>query len=213
MRLKNGDIIVFAGDSITDSGKTNNAPLGYGYVNLFYNLLLVKYPELKVSIINAGISGNTVVDLLDRWEDDILSYKPNWISILIGINDLYRTLGGETIFNPNNYYVNLKRILSYTREVLEDNVKFILMTPFYISRSKLKDTFRAKVLDLLPQYVEKVKLLSSEFSAIYIDLYETFKRIAEMREPNTYAPEPVHPNFTGHLVIAMKLINAIESID
>lgn len=209
MQLSNGDVIVFAGDSITDREKSNNAPLGYGYVNLFYNLMLAKHPETKITVINSGISGNTVIDLIDRWDDDVLSYKPNWISILIGINDLHKFLGGLTTFNPENYYENLRRLLKYTRKVL-NNVNFILMTPFYISRNKLEGGFRAKVLELLPQYIEKVRLLSNEFSATYIDLHDTFKKLVNIREPNVYAPEPVHPNFTGHMVIALKLLEALE---
>ncbi|QGA55320.1 GDSL family lipase [Sulfolobus sp. E5-1-F] len=210
MRLTDGDIVVFAGDSITDSGKSINAPLGYGYVNLFYNLMLAKYPEIKITVINSGISGNTVIDLLDRWDDDVLSYKPTWISILIGINDLHKFLGGLTLFDPENYYKNLRHLLIYTKKILH-NVNLILMTPFYISRNKLENGFRAKVLELLPQYVEKVRLLSNEFSAIYIDLYDTFKKIVNIREPNVYAPEPIHPNFAGHMVIALKLLEALEA--
>jgi len=59
--LKPNQTIVFIGDSITDMDRKLPVykPLGFGYVNFVGNLLLAKYPQLNLNIVNTGISGNT----------------------------------------------------------------------------------------------------------------------------------------------------------
>ena len=90
IELKHNDTIVFIGDSITDAGRREAAyrPLGYGYVHFAANYLQAKYPEYNLISINTGISGNTIRDLNIRWERDCMAYKPNILSVLIGINDV-----------------------------------------------------------------------------------------------------------------------------
>jgi len=118
--FKDNDRIVFVGDSITESGRFSQPPLGNGYVYIFYNLLLAKYPEIDVEVINSGISGNTVKDLLNRWDDDVLSFKPGWISIMIGINDIHRYLGGvDPDLDPESYYNIYRSILEKIAQKLE----------------------------------------------------------------------------------------------
>src|SRR5437868_3690371 len=88
--------LVMIGDSITDCGRTRpiaEAPydaLGNGYVSLVNGLITATNPELRLRILNMGISGNTVRDLKARWQSDVLALEPDWLSILIGINDVWR---------------------------------------------------------------------------------------------------------------------------
>jgi lysophospholipase L1-like esterase len=210
--FRNGDRVVFAGDSITDCEKmTTNPPLGNGYVYIFSNLVVAKYPELDVDVVNAGISGNTVIDLKNRWEDDVLSYRPTWISILIGINDIHRSLNGQPALDPESYYTNYRDLLEAARKQL-GNVNLILLTPFYISKTTIRDSFRRKILETIPLYIEKVEKLSKEFSAIYINLHEKFQKLLNYRPPQIYAPDAVHPTFLGHLIIAKTILETLENI-
>src|SRR4051812_26396774 len=90
------DKIVMIGDSITDCerkrpvGEGKNDALGKGYVSLVHAMLHARYPELALRVVNMGIGGNTTRDLKQRWETDVLDLKPDWISIMIGINDVWR---------------------------------------------------------------------------------------------------------------------------
>jgi len=90
--LDKGRTIVFIGDSITDAGRLEPAyqPFGYGYVHFVANMLLAKYPELNLNIINTGVHGDTIRSLKARWEKDCISHRPAVVSILIGVNDLWR---------------------------------------------------------------------------------------------------------------------------
>ncbi|NOZ63898.1 MAG: SGNH/GDSL hydrolase family protein [Caldiserica bacterium] len=204
--------IVFIGDSITDTGRRQDFyPYGKGYVSIFRDLLISLYPEQSTEIINKGISGDNIPGLRERWEDDVISQSPDWLSILIGINDLHQAVRhGLSEFDPENYYRNYKECLEITQKMLSPNI--ILITPFYISRANTMDTFRKKVLESIPAYIEKVEKLSREFSTLFLNLHEIFQAKLATYEPETFAPEPIHPNRTGHTVIAVELMKTLGLI-
>ena len=93
--------ILFQGDSITDCSRcreaepNTNSHLGYGYVNTVCGNLLYNNPQAIYRCINKGISGNRVVDLYARWKVDALNWNPDFISILIGVNDVWHEIGGH----------------------------------------------------------------------------------------------------------------------
>src|SRR5262245_23577905 len=99
---QSGDTILFQGDSITDAGRSreqaglvnDQRALGSGYAWLASAELLVDHPKSDFKIYNRGISGNKVFQLADRWQQDCLDLKPNLLSILIGVNDIWHTLNG-----------------------------------------------------------------------------------------------------------------------
>ena len=84
--------ILFTGDSITDCCRREAgvSSLGNGYVSFVAAELLERYSQLNLNIINTGINGNTTRDILARWQPDCIDRKPDILSILIGINDLWR---------------------------------------------------------------------------------------------------------------------------
>lgn len=87
--------LIFIGDSITDCGRSKpyaegRGALGSGYVSLINAHLEAFHSKLMIRVINAGISGNTVRDLKGRWDADVFEHKPDWVSIMIGINDVWR---------------------------------------------------------------------------------------------------------------------------
>ena len=95
IELKQNQTLLFIGDSITDCGRQElpYAPLGCGYVNFAANFLLASIPHLNLTIENRGIGGNSTRDLRDRWQEDCLDLKPDIVSVMIGINDLWRKYG------------------------------------------------------------------------------------------------------------------------
>lgn len=91
--FQNNNTVLFIGDSITDAGRrAQAAPLGEGYVKLAIDLVTARYPARKIQFINKGIGGNTVRDLSSRWHDDVIRHRPDWLSIMIDINDLHHML-------------------------------------------------------------------------------------------------------------------------
>ena len=208
--IKNGERIVFIGDSITDCGRRGEfAPLGNGYVKLFNDLVIANFPEIKIKVINKGISGNTILDLQDRWEDDLIYNKPDWVSILIGINDLHRVARKVEFweeFTPENFRKRYDEILKRTTEKL--NCKIILIEPFYISVDKT-DYWRGMILRELEDYRKVVKEMSRKYNTYYLKMHQIFQQQLKFREPEVFSSDSVHPNSTGHLVIANALFNLL----
>ena len=93
-RLRDGETLLFIGDSITDCGRREavHAPLGCGYVKMAHNLFTVREPEKHIRIVNRGIGGNTAEDLFSRWHDDVIVERPDHLVFKIGINDCHRYL-------------------------------------------------------------------------------------------------------------------------
>jgi lysophospholipase L1-like esterase len=151
MLFEKYDRIVFAGDSVTDMSSGNPVgeglfdSLGFGYVRMVENLLMSVYPEYNIRVTNSGISGNTSRDLLNRWERDVLNLNPDWVSIMIGINDVWRQFDTPAMpdraVSLTQYEQNVENMILS----LKGRVKGIfLMTPYYMEPNAA-DTMRARM--------------------------------------------------------------------
>lgn len=95
---------LFQGDSITDTGRSDYQDLfstGSGYVRLLEAELCCNDKDCEV--LNGGISGNRVLDLLARWKKDCLLAKPDVLTILIGVNDVWREFGDQSSVDAGLY--------------------------------------------------------------------------------------------------------------
>ncbi|CAA6692033.1 MULTISPECIES: SGNH/GDSL hydrolase family protein [unclassified Lentimonas] len=208
MKISDQDTLLFIGDSITDCGRPRpvgeRGELGDGYVNLANSLLATCHPEIRVRVLNTGISGNRITDLEARWRDDVLAHQPDWLSIMIGINDVWRQFDNVT----DTDVVNLERFENVYRQLLSatrPNLKgLVLMTPFYLETNPA-DPMRAQ----MDAYGAVVKRLAEEFDAVFVDVQAAFDAYLEMRPTQTLCSDRVHPNQTGHLIIAKALFKAI----
>lgn len=202
-KIKNGQTILFIGDSITEMGRGDvERPLGNGYVKLFSDFLTVRRPGKKVNIINRGIGGNTVRDLQNRWSDDVLFYKPDWLSVKIGINDLHSFLTKTPkSVSPEEFFTIYDDILSRTKKRLPQ-CKILLIDPFYISIEKSKSSFRKDVLDILGRYIETVHRMSRKYKTHLVKTHDIFQKLLKYNNTDTFCPEPIHPYLIGHIVIA-----------
>lgn len=211
IEIKDGQKILFIGDIITDCGRRDQfRPIGNGYVKIFSDMLIANFPERKIEIINKGISGNTILDLVNRWEDDVIYQKSDFLVILIGINDIHRVIRKEENwpeFTPENYRKRYDYILKRTTEKL--NCKIILVEPFYISKDET-DNFRGKVLKEIEEYIEIVEEMSKKYETYNIKMHRIFQKYLEYFEPEVFAPEPVHPNLTGHFLIANEIFKLFK---
>ena len=210
-QIRNGQKVLFIGDSITDCGRRDSQrPLGNGYVKLLADLWIIREPAKRVEIINKGIGGDNVVGLRNRWTDDVLRNRPDWLSIKIGINDLHGyVFAGSKELSPQSYEVAYREILERTRQALP-KCRILLVDPFYISRDTAPNSQRKQVLDSMPDYLSIVDRLSRTFKAQHIKTHELFGRLLKYYEPDTFCAEPVHPNPTGHLVIAEAIYDALN---
>lgn len=214
IQIKDNSKIVFIGDSITDCGRRElgNGPLGKGYVKQFADLMNVRYPELKLDIINRGIGGDTIIGLRSRWDDDVITQVPDLLFVKIGINDLHIHLNNkEFAFLTLKEFKNIySKLLNATVEKFP-NCKIVLISPFYISNASREDSDRKAILDLIPSYINAVKELSNELNCDFINLQKLFHHQLKFQHPDIYCIEPVHPNSTGHLLIAEAIVNQLNN--
>ncbi|MBR6603332.1 MAG: GDSL family lipase, partial [Clostridia bacterium] len=148
MIFENYDRIVFAGDSVTDMGSTNPVGeglfdnVGRGYVRVLESMFAAYYPEVFLRITNSGISGNTSRSLLERYDRDVVELKPDWVSICIGINDVWRQFDSPAILSghvlPEEYEANVEEMILRVK----DNVKGVFILSPYIIESNKEDMMR-----------------------------------------------------------------------
>ena len=200
--------LLFIGDSITDCGRerpvAEGSGLGNGYVSLINALLGATCPQHALRIFNLGTSGNTVRDLAARWQTDVLDLKPDWLSIMIGINDVWRQfdspLRTETHVTPGEYRETLGRLIQRTEPQLKG---LILMTPYFIDLNQ-GDPMRA----MMDRYSDVVRQLADEHAAVFVDTQAAFDAFLKTEHPMTLALDRVHPNQTGHMLIARAFLDA-----
>ena len=207
MIFSHNDRIVFAGDSVTDMGSNN--PVGgvsdpcRGYVRIVENLLAAVYPELLVHVINSGISGNTSTALLERFDRDVVAHDPQWVSIMIGINDVWRQFDRPHIpshqVSSEVYESNLNAML----DKLEGKVKGVfLMTPFYIEPDK-NEPLRART----DEYCAICRRVARQRGCIFVDIQGMFERYCQVRHSSYLAWDRVHPNPIGGTLIAREFLS------
>ena len=210
LKLIDGQKMLFIGDSITDCGRRGaEAPLGVGYVRLFTELATAACPDRRIRYINKGIGGNRITHLKERWNDDVFENEPDRLSIKIGINDLHSVLReAEDPVAPSLFEEIYEELLTTTASKIGCPVT--LLTPFYISTDTTRDTFRRKVLDFIPEYISIVEKMSERHGTDLVRLHEVFQEHLKHRDAETFCPEPVHPNRTGHLVIAKAMFDSLS---
>ncbi len=212
MIFEHNDRIVFAGDSVTDMGSVHPVGeglgdnLGHGYVRELENLLCVWYPETVLRITNSGISGNTSRDLLARWERDVLNLRPQWVSICIGINDVWRQFdmpgAKECAVTPEEYESNLRQMISSAKPVCKG---VILMTPYYMEPLR-EDKMRAR-MDI---YSDICRRLAKEEGLILVDIQKAFDEYFRFRHSTFIAWDRVHPNRIGAALIAREFLRRCD---
>lgn len=211
MKLQQGSKLVMIGDSITDAGRTRPVgeglfdPLGRGYVCFVNALLGAAYPERRLRVVNMGCSGNTVRDLKARWTTDVVALKPDWVSIMIGINDVWRQhdlpLQPECHVLVDEYEATLRELVEMTLPQVKG---ILLATPYYIETNR-RDPMRAT----MDRYGAVVKKLARRYTTVLVDTQAAIDRALKTQYPATLAWDRVHPNQVGHMVLAKAFVDAL----
>ena len=208
MLFENFDRIVFAGDSVTDMQSTNPVGeglfdhLGFGYVRVINNLIAACYPELTVRITNSGISGNTSRSLLERFDRDVVDLKPDWVSICIGINDVWRQFDLPAFvrdhIQPEEYERNVEEMILK----IKGNVKGIFLLSPYIMEPNENDMMRKR----MDEYVAICARLAEKHGCIYIDLQKLYADYCSIRHSSYIAWDRIHPNQVGATLMAREFL-------
>lgn len=211
MRIEKGSRLLMIGDSITDCDRNYNSDsswdgaFGNGYVNLVNACLTGLAPEYRIMVINRGISGNTIRDLKQRWQRDVLDLKPDYISIMIGINDVWRHFGGplqqlEQI-EPDEYRKTYEELVNETRPKVKD---IFIISPFMIEPNR-QDPMRAMV-DI---YAGIARETATRHGLQYIDVQQKIDGFLKELSGYIISSDRVHPNVQGHMILAKTFLDSI----
>ncbi len=194
--------VVFLGDSITQAGARPD-----GYVSLVRRAIEAKYPDKKIEIIGAGISGNKVPDLQKRLERDVLSKKPTTVVIYIGINDVWHSQNGRG--TPQDVYeAGLRDIIS---QINDAGANVVLCTPSMIGEK----TDGSNPLDsMLEEYASISRSVAKETHSAMHDLRAEF--LSYLKSKNTenqpkgiLTTDGVHLNAAGNQFVADQMLAAL----
>ena len=209
--IKPGQKLLMIGDSVTDCerarpiGEGLFGAVGKGYVQLVDSLLSTSYPAHHIRVVNVGSSGNTVLDLKARWQADVIAQKPDWVSIMIGINDVWRQFDlprqAEIHVLPKVYAATLDQLVRQTKPKVAG---LVLMTPFYIEPNPA-DAMRER----MDEYGELVRQVATKHKVPFVDTQASFNRLLEHTHSAAIAWDRVHPNHVGHQALARAFLESV----
>ncbi len=216
MKLPAHTKFLFIGDSITDAGRDPSgeatpwgAPgVGRGYVGLIEAWLGATRPADRIRILNRGTSGHTVRDLAARWQAEVIAHQPDWLSVMIGINDVWRQfdtpLRTDIQVPIDEYRRTLSSLVERTRPLVKG---LVLATPYMIESNRADPMRRC-----MDDYGSVVRELAGQYEAVFVDTQAAFDEVLAHTHPMTLAWDRIHPNTTGHLILARAFLKALGAL-
>lgn len=187
--------VLFIGDSITDAGRdrSDHHALGEGYVTRIASRLAVTAPGVQV--LNRGIGGNRTADLRARWQQDCLDLSPALVSIMIGINDVWRRYDSDDPTPVEAFEENLRAVVE---SLAATPARLVLIEPFLLPVRPEMWSWR----DDLDPKLAVVRRLALEHADALVALDGPLHAASVTTGPEAWAADGVHPTDVGHDLIA-----------
>ncbi len=210
--IRKNSIILFQGDSITDAGRdraregnaNDSNAFGKGYVYLIAAQLLADRAADNLKIYNRGISGNKMYQLADRWDKDCLQLKPDVLSILIGVNDIWHTLNGNYDGTVEKYEQDYRALLTRTHRDLPD-LKFVICEPFVLRCGAVNE----KWFPEFDGYRASARKMAREFNALFVPFQSMFDGASKLAPASHWAADGVHPTMAGASLVARTWLKTV----
>ncbi|AEE16264.1 SGNH/GDSL hydrolase family protein [Treponema brennaborense] len=214
MLFEENSVVVMTGDSVTDCGRNyadstcSPAALGNGYVQLVHAALAAYCPERNILILNRGVSGDTSEQLKARWQKDVLGERPDYISIMIGVNDVWRHFDGTVrqsdFISAEKYRGNYCALL----DAALPQVKGVLViSPCMFDLNRSDPMGR-----MVREYADVARAVAKEYGQLYIDVQNSIDSVLQHRASCVYSADRVHPTLCGHMVVARAVLDAVTNL-
>ena len=206
---------LFQGDSITDAGRERDTTrigtevFGYGYPILFASEVL-KNNKGKYEFANRGISGNRIVDVYARIKADIINLKPDVMSILIGVNDVWHEFGSQNGVATPKFEKIYSMLIEEIKEALPD-IKIIILEPFVLNglaTQSVYDDFRKGV----EEKAAASKRVADKYNLAFVPLMKQFDDAAADGDTAYWTTDGVHPTAAGHQLIKEELMKVFNTL-
>ena len=210
-------IILFQGDSITDAGRArdNDNNAGHGYSTLVKAELGFENPG-KYVFYNRGISGNRVLDMYARIINDVLNLKPDYMSVLIGVNDIWHGIDRNNGTGLERY----ERVYSlFIEDIISElpNTKIMIMEPFVLKGTATDNRedqpnrwqeFSTGVYEI----AKAARRVAKKYDLKFIELQKCFNEACDIQEPSYWLADGVHPTAMGHELIKHEWIKSFNQM-
>lgn len=192
LTISPGQTVLFTGDSVTDCGRRDDPEqLGWGYVRYLAGSAALA----GVRVRNTGVGGDRVVNLENRWSEDVLALRPDVLSVLIGINDVWRRYDSNDPTSLERYHHGYRSLLE---QAADAGTRLVVLEPFVLPVTEEQIGWRE---DLNPK-IETLHELAREFDAILVPTDRELTALATQTGPSALAADGVHPTDLGHRAIA-----------
>lgn len=209
-------VILFQGDSITDCGRDrkNEGSLGSGYARYVAADLGFENPG-EYEFFNRGISGNRIVDVYARIKADIINLRPDYMSLLIGVNDVWHEISRENGVDTAKFEKIYSMLIEEIKEALPD-IKIMILEPYVLcDKATCSDEehpgrwerFRADV----ESKAAVAKRIAEKYSLTFVPLQQKFDEM-DAKTQGYWTGDGVHPTVYGHELIAREWLAAFETI-
>ncbi len=231
--------ILFQGDSITDCGRYRGATdkkqntialfrdgkllkkitaLGEGYPALVSAELQKKHPD-EYRFINRGVGGDRIPDVYARIVRDIISLKPDYMSLLVGVNDVWH--GFDFGSNNGTGTLRFEKVYNMLLEELEaefPQLKIIIMGPFVLEGSATSDREShpgryAEFRNGVAEMAEIAKKLAQKYGCSFIDLQSVFDEAVKTISAKELSGDGVHPTRKGHEIITKEWLRIFADFE
>jgi lysophospholipase L1-like esterase len=212
-KLKDGAVILFQGDSITDGNRGRNEDpnhiMGHGYAFCIASRVGADYPEKRYRFYNRGISGNKVTDLEKRWQANTLDLKPDVLSILVGVNDANSVVFNRQLPVSVEQYQEVYQALLEKTRALFPEIILVLCEPFVLKVGRMNEKWEASYSDMLKRQAIVGKL-AEKYDAVFIGFQEVFDKACDKVPCDYWIWDGVHPTVAGHELMAREWIRKVE---
>lgn len=213
--LQSTDRLLFQGDSITHGGRgkaewDQNHIIGHGYQDTVAQTLGLDNIDRRPTILNRGVSGDTLVDILARKQEDLLDLHPTMLSILVGVNDAWKAAEGGAQHLPDAYERDYRALLD---EVIaaQPGIRLILGQPFQYVHPTQPDTEDAKLSrELVKEHAVRVERIAKDYGAVFVRYGEVFDQYLRQYPAEQLIWDGVHPTYVGHAIMAKTWLAAVE---
>ncbi len=208
--------ILFQGDSITDCGRKREDPedLAKGYPRLVAADIGFDNPN-EYTFFNRGISGNRIVDLYARMKIDLINLKPDYMSILIGVNDTWHEINKQNGVDTAKYEKIYSMLIEEVKAALPD-IKIIILEPFVLKGSATIAT--EEIPDKWERFDKDVRekaaaarRVADKYGLKFVPLQDKFSALDAQHE-GIWTADGVHPTVFGHELITREWLAAFDEI-
>lgn len=201
---------LFQGDSITDSNREDDDRVNFG-LGTGYPLLVaadfLKNRKGEFSFVNRGVSGDRITDVYARIKEDVINLKPDYMSILIGVNDVSHELTMQCGVDEEKYEKIFGMLIEEVKKALPD-IKIIILEPFV-----LKGTATLEMWEQFSSEVKKhgnaAKRVAEKYSLSFVPLQHIFDEFSSDGNTEYWSVDGVHPTAAGHQIIKEELTREI----